>query len=168
MRQEFQLHPSRKRGLPEGSRIITRGKTVYLRMIKQGDSDDLVTATASEDDGSYWVCSDKSKLVASAVLLRHERGNTSSQMTDTVGRSYIWICNAKFEPGSESETNAEMNELVEDFFRIFDSYNPAEPKTVNDMRDIYSVLAVDDSDDEVYLSDGVWLGSDGSLHDRGR
>jgi len=37
----------------------------------------------------------------------------------------------------------------------------------NDMVDIYNGLSNDDGED-VYLSDGVWLGSDGSMDDRGR
>ncbi len=39
---------------------------------------------------------------------------------------------------------------------------------MNDMKEIYSFLSHDDSYDDVYLSDGVWLSSDGKLYDRGR
>jgi hypothetical protein len=38
----------------------------------------------------------------------------------------------------------------------------------SEMRELYDALAPSDGGEDVYLSDGVWLTSDGSLHDRGR
>ena len=41
-------------------------------------------------------------------------------------------------------------------------------KGTDDMRELYDALAIDGNESDVYLSDGVWLSKDGSMHDRGR
>ncbi len=52
------------------------------------------------------------------------------------------------------------------------AYIKSLPQTVNEearneMKDIYDAISNDDGED-VYLSDGIWLGSNGSTSDRGR
>ena len=36
------------------------------------------------------------------------------------------------------------------------------------MRELYDVLSTGNEGGEIYLSDGIWLSNDGSVHDRGR
>lgn len=66
---------------------------------------------------------------------------------------------------------------MREFFEIFDSLASGTstptltPRTLpvnSEMREIYDALSVDDSRDDVYLSDGVWLSSDGSTSERGK
>ena len=169
MHREIEIHPSNKRGFGgQESHIVTRGRTSYLRIIGNDPDYRLMTATADEDDRSFRVCSEKIKLVASAIKLRTNYSAASPIQTDSSGRRFILICAAKFDPKTQIEDLRELRGVIDEFFSIFDTINPAEPETVGEMKELYSIMSVDDSNDDVYLSDGVWLGSDGSLSDRGR
>lgn len=68
---------------------------------------------------------------------------------------------------SEEDFQSVNDTLFQRFFEIFDSYRSLGSREGGEMRELYGVLAVDDEGGDVYLSDGVWLTSDGSLHDRG-
>jgi hypothetical protein len=43
-----------------------------------------------------------------------------------------------------------------------------ESEARRELREIYEAVAPDDSSEDAYLGDGVWIGSDGSLKDLGR
>lgn len=169
MGKEIKVHKSNKRGFGnQESHIITRGKTSYLRIVGNYPSYSLMTATASEDDRSFYVCGDKIKLVASAIQLGSELNIPPSFEKDRSGRNFIRICAVNFNPDAEQEDLDELRDVLERFFEIFDASNPSRPEALEEMQEIYASLAPDDSNDDVYLSDGVWLSSDGCLHDRGR
>ncbi len=169
MNKEIIVHTSQKRGFGnQESHIITRGKTSYLRIVGKYPNYTLMTATASEDDKSFYVCNEKSRLIASAIQLRLESNASSIPDKDSSGREFIQICEITFDLGEKLEDQEELCNLIERFFEIFDSCDFSKSKVLDDMKEMYEVLAVDDSNDDLYLSDGVWLSSDGHLHDRGR
>jgi len=169
MHGNIEIHPSRKRGFgDQESHIVTRRRTSYLRIVGRDPEYRLMTATADEDDKSFRVCVERSKLVASAIKLRSNYSATSAIQTDSAGRRFILIATPKFHPQTQEADLHELRGVIDEFFRIFDTINLAAPETTDEMKELYSVMSVDDSNDDVYLSDGVWLGSDGSLSDRGR
>ncbi|HGY1221828.1 TPA: hypothetical protein ACNU0J_000988 [Klebsiella pneumoniae] len=169
MVQEIIIKKSNKRGFGgQESFIVTRGKKSYLRIVGNNPHYSLMTVTASEDDKSFYVCRDKIKLISSALQLGTWLNIPPSHETDSSGRKFIRICTIEFIPGKEKEDIEEVREVLEHFFQIYDTCNPGREDVMKDMKEIYSFLSHDDSYDDVYLSDGVWLSSDGKLYDRGR
>ncbi len=169
MVQAIRIEKSNKRGFGgQESYIVTRGKTSYLRIVGNDPRYSLMTTTASEDDKSYYVCSNRIKLVSSALQLGARLNIPPSHEADSWGRKFIRICAIEFIPGKEQEDLAELREILEQFFQIYDTCDPGSDDAMSDMREIYSSLSHDGSSDDVYLSDGVWLSADGKLHDRGR
>ncbi|CAI3939089.1 unnamed protein product [Commensalibacter communis] len=57
----------------------------------------------------------------------------------------------------------QTDEILKRFFEIYDNFN-IESRAKEEMRELYNDLAIDDSGEDVYLSDGVHLSHDGSLH----
>ncbi|MBB6600325.1 hypothetical protein [Luteimonas sp. MC1825] len=127
-----------------------------------------MTATASEDDDSYQVCGDRIRLVSAALQLGARIRIPPSREDDSFGRVFIRICAITFSPGNEQEDLDELHAVLDSFFQIFDTSDPASHEVINDMREVYLTLSGNDSNEDVYLSDGVWLSFDGKLHDRGR
>lgn len=169
MSRAIQINKSNKRGFGgQESWIVTRGRTSYLRIIGNDPSYSLMTATASEDDKSYYVCSNKVNLISSALQLGNLLKLPPSREEDSSGRKFIRICAVNFIPGQEQDDLAELYAVLEKFFQIYDSCDPSSSEVMTDMCDIYFALSDGDSSEDVYLSDGVWLSSDGALHDRGR
>jgi len=169
MSRVIQIRKSNKRGFGgQESWIVTRGRTSYLRIIGNDPSYSLMTATASEDDKSYYVCSNRVNLISSALQLGSLLKIPPSREEDSSGRKFIRICAVHFIPGQEQDDLAELYAVLDKFFQIYDSCDPGSSEVMTDMRDIYFALSDGGSSEDVYLSDGVWLSSDGALHDRGR
>jgi len=170
MNDKIQIRSSRKSGInSKESYIVTRGWTSYLRILGSEPQYSLVTATASEDSGRITVCNDQVRLIAAAKKLGKELETNPSVETDWAGREYISICGIETDPEqNQDDFDREIEQLLSRFFELFDEYKDIETRPENDMVEIYHELAIDDFGGDVYLSDGVWLSSDGSLHDRGR
>lgn len=167
---DFQLWKSNKVGLnsPE-SYIVVREGIGYLRLLGSDPEWDFVTATASEDHGQVTVCGNKRRLVESALQLGAERNCMPTVKKDWMEREYVKICVITRYPGQEQITLLEgLTTIITRFFEIYDEHLPLESKSGNELCELFAALTVGDQDNEVYLSDGVWLGRDGSLHDRGR
>lgn len=169
MSRAIQIKKSNKRGFGgQESWIVTRGRTSYLRIIGNDPNYSLMTATASEDDGGTYVCTNRVNLISSALQLGSLLNIPPSREEDSSGRRFIRICAVNFIPGQEQEDLEELRAVLEKFFQIFDSCDPSSRGVMTDMQEIYSAISDGGSSDDVYLSDGVWLSSDGRLHDRGR
>jgi hypothetical protein len=84
----------------------------------------------------------------------------SRRKLDHLKREYIVICDFALIAGARY--------AAEKFFEVLDEISGDDTQSQDEMRDIYEALAIDDSGADVYLSDGVWLGRDGTLDDRGR
>lgn len=128
-----------------------------------------MTATAGEDDGKLKVFPDRARLVEAAFRIGHSRNTNLISKTDLSGRDYVLICTLK---RTEDETDAEfdhdLDNFAREFFGILSDSQTAERNARDEMVDIYRSMADDESGEDIYLSDGVWLSSDGSMDDRGR
>jgi len=127
-----------------------------------------MTATANEDSGDIKICSNQIYLVESALRWGTELETEPRIEKDWMEREYVKICIITQEPNQNNQDfNKELLELFGRFFELFDECKNIESKTEDEMRGLYNALSIDDCGSDVYLSDGVWLSSDGSLHDRG-
>lgn len=167
---EVQIRRSSKAGLEsKESFIVTRGNTGFLRILGEKPSWELMTATASEDRGGISVCPDQLRLVESALRLCSELKTSPAVHTDWMAREYVKICGLiQREDMSDEQFNRELRSVLERFFQIYDACTDLRTRAGNEMIQLYRTLSVDETGGDVYLSDGVWLRSDGSLHDLGR
>ncbi|XCG51974.1 hypothetical protein ABVK50_29380 (plasmid) [Mesorhizobium sp. WSM2240] len=126
-----------------------------------------MTATASEDDGCVKVCGDRRRLIETAIRLCLALGFNAHETKDRLGRDYVKICRIVRERDDEDLRDV-LFRTVERFFDLFDG--PGEQVTggADDMIDLYEAISSGGDGEDVYLSDGLWLSSDGSLHQRGR
>lgn len=161
MTYTFEIEETKKSGLNyELCGIVYRGNTVYLRFWGSRARCDLATATESEDDGRFVVCADRQRVMDAARQAALNLGYAPVDMEDHRKRPYVGMCAAT--------ENEHIWKAAAEFFTIYDQCKATETEASNEMREIYDALAVDDSGEDVYLSDGVWLGSDGSSKDLGR
>jgi hypothetical protein len=170
MADDIQIIPSNKAGFgSQQSFIVTRGSTLFLRIVGNFPTYELMTATASEDDFSFLVCQDRLRLIKAALRFGAEMDTAPTSSKDRRDRDYAYICRMNIRPSSTSEERDEvLRRTLGRFFEIFDATGSADSTRSDEMREIYEVFAPDDSGGDVYLGDGLWLSSDGSLHDRGR
>ena len=170
MAKEHDYHPSIKVGINRRDHfIITRGNTVYLRLIGENPKYLLMTATADEDSRKFIACKDKTRLISVAWQFALSQGFEPKSCSDNYGREYVKILEFNIDHASDqSDLFEHFDQAIKHFFEIYDNFIADDAGCVDEMRDIYRELASDDLGGDVYLSDGVWLSSDGSLHDRGR
>ena len=170
MTTDIQLHTSNKAGLfSKESYIITRGRTSFLRVLGADPQWELMTATASEDHGQFAVCQDRLRLIEAAFRAGLEFDSGPRGKTDRAGREYVSIGVFNRLPDQSQEDLATALEgFAHRFFEIYDDCGDMNSSGPNEMRELYEAISPDGAGDEVYLSDGVWLSSDGSMHDRGR
>ena len=170
MSNGHEIHGSTKSGInSKESYIVTRGRTSFLRIIGQDPKYLLMTATASEDRNQFTVCSDKPRLISAAWKFGLELNTKPSSHRDRADREYVLICEINLKPGSDPAKDREViDSALDRFFEIFDSSETGSSEQAKEMREVYEAIAPDSSGDEVYLSDGLWLARDGTLHDRGR
>lgn len=163
--KSFKIVSSGKAGLTSvESLLVVRGRTSYLRILGGEPRWELMTATASEDDGHFQVCGDKSRLIGSAVRLSKSLGVLAHDTRDWRGREYVKICT--IERDVDDDLPRLLNQVIEEFFELFDSAEISNENTT-DMIDIYKAISsCCDDDDDVYLGDGLWLSRDGSLNER--
>jgi hypothetical protein len=169
MTRQWEIIESNKSGLnSEVKAIVVSEGVVFLRIVGDGKKCTLMTATMGEDRGSPRACPDQIRLIAAAVNLHAKYGAASGVSQDWQNRFYVKI-------HDQLEDMDAVNRCVTEFFEVLDGFvsgpvTPAKqtPAGSNDLRELYDALAVDDVGHDVYLSDGVWLGSDGSTIDRGR
>lgn len=169
MTDAFEILRSKKTGLDSiESYVVTRNGTSFLRVLGDEPKWELMTATASEDQGRIAVCSDQRRLVESALRLGSELDTLPRVEKDRIGREYVKICVITRETGQNADVFDEENSRIfRRFFEIYDKYQDPSLRGGDEMCELYDALATDDEGSDVYLSDGVWLSSDGSCHDRG-
>lgn len=169
MRSDFQIIRSKKTGLnAKDSYVIVRGRISFLRVLGDSLTWNVMTATASEDDGHIQVCTDRMRLVDAAMRFALENGGCPKLERDWMGREYVRFCTITWDGRDGDEFAMSMDSFIQRFFEKFDNCVDVDKHNDREMRELYEALAVDDSGGDVYLSDGVWLSSDGSLRDRGR
>jgi hypothetical protein len=168
MSEPYLVIPSRKVGLDSReSYVVVRSGTSFLRVLGDEPKWELMTATASEDHGRIAVCADQPRLIEAAMRLCAEFGTSPNVVRDHAGREYVKVGTVtRGATESDEEFEKENSRVLSRFFEIYDSLNVRENRSPNEMRDLYDALT-DSSGEDIYLSDGVWLSSDGSLSDRG-
>lgn len=135
----------------DGQTKMVSGQYVLLRILHEGDSYTLMTATAKEDDGSYQAYPDLERLVAAAkeVLGRGERN------ADKWGRPYLLVRGVDHPRTLRDLANKIAARL---------GLDPVdEPWADEEMRGIYDEFSVGDGDEPAYLSDGVYISKRGRL-----
>ncbi|HHQ4563310.1 TPA: hypothetical protein ACSP13_002827 [Aeromonas veronii] len=161
---------SNKAGLnSKESYVVVRGKTSFLRILGCEPEWELMTATANEDHSGILVCSNQLRLVEAALRLGAELGTEPSVEKDRLNREYVKICGLKQDPDRSDEMfEKELLVVFDKFFAYYDNYQDCSKRGYDEMKNLYDALATDYQGGDIYLSDGVWLSSDGSVHDRGR
>ncbi len=170
MTDTFQIIKSCKVGLDsEESYVVIRDQTSFLRVLGGEPEWELMTATASEDHGRIQVCSDQRRLIESALRLGGELKTEPKVERDWQKREYVKVCVITRDVGQRDEVfENEISALFRRFFRIYDEHKTLGSRAGDEMRELYDALSTDDEGGEIYLSDGMWLSNDGSVHDRGR
>ncbi|MFJ2334770.1 hypothetical protein [Pseudomonas helleri] len=115
---------SQKTGLnsPE-SYIVVRGGTVFLRLLGEDPQWELMTATASEDNGRINVCANQLRLIESALRLGAELETSPLVEKDWAGREYVKICVIiQEENQNDKDFNSELNAVFSRFFEHYDSH----------------------------------------------
>ena len=170
MSNDFEIYESNKIGLnSKESFVVVRGKTSFLRILGNEPQWELMTATADEDGGHIKDCKEQLRLIEAALRLGSVLETAPKVEKDCKNREFVKICVIKSERDeSDEEFNKEISQVLSRFFEFYDEYQSIESRVESEVLDLYSALAVDESGSDVYLSDGMWLSSDGSFHDRGR
>ncbi|MEL7737496.1 hypothetical protein AAG614_03870 [Citromicrobium bathyomarinum] len=166
----YWIEKSNKSGLvSEESYIVGRGNELFLRILGGQQERHVMTATASEDDGGIKVFGDRARLVEAAFKIGHKWETVPIAKRDRLDREYVSICTLTQSEGeSDEEYDEDLDKFLTEFFSILDVGRGPEDRARDEMIDIYQAIAGDDTGGAVYLSDGLWLGSDGSIEDRGR
>lgn len=114
MTRNFKIRPSSKTGLNfELGGIVTRGRTVFLRILGDPALCAIVTATANEDGSFFVACSDQARLIASASQTRLNLGLDAPVIVeDDSGRPFVEICT--FTEADDAYQVADV------FFAVFD------------------------------------------------
>jgi hypothetical protein len=170
MTRKYAFVPSTKSGL-EGTineAVVSEG-AVYLRLVRKTNSSEavLMTATTGEDGGVPRKCVDQIRLIAAAVNMCAKHGAVSEVEQDWANRFYVII--------ARSSNLDVLRQSVSEYFDIFDSFKFSTANSSvkiseghSDLNELYDALSIDDSGGDVYVSDGVWISSDGSIKDLGR
>jgi hypothetical protein len=166
MDNEYVIRESRKTGIISREHyIVTLGDVVCLRLLDDGPKFAVVTATAGEDNKRFRAACNQELLieVARKTETSEALGGKFWMHRDNYGRDYVQICRI--------ENKEDLNRVIETFDRICETvngYQQAESEAKNELRELYDVIAPDESGEDVYLQDGVWLSSDGKTKDSGR
>jgi hypothetical protein len=138
--------------------IVVRNELVFLRIVGEEGRYHIITATADEDNLAIRAYPHQQALNDSALKTSERLGALPKIKYDYHNRPYIEI--AQCEYISDAHRAAEL------FFEILPEFS--ENQLDNNLENLYQELSIDDSGDDLYLSDGVWLSSDGTLKDVGR
>lgn len=131
---------------PNTQTKMASGHYVLLRILHEADSYTLMTATANEDDNSYFAYPDLERLVAVAesAIGRGERH------ADNRGRPYF-LCRGIEQPG-------EIRDLANKIAQELELPGIDEPWADEELKEIYNEFSDGCVDEEpAYLSDGVCI-----------
>jgi hypothetical protein len=165
MNNEIAIHPSQKKGLNSKEQgIVTVGKYVWLRVLGDGSNYDVMTATADEDNKKFLAPANPALLIELALKTAEALGVTPEMCCDNYGRDYVKICSV--------QTDQDLHRVVEVLDGLLNEHRQADDRVGSEARkellEIYEAIAPDDSGDDAYLGDGVWIGSNGCIKDLGR
>jgi hypothetical protein len=76
--------------------IVVHGGVVYLRIVGQEGSYDVMTATSGEDTGAVFAFDDQHVLNQIAIEVAQQIGCAPEHKEDHQNRPYVKICNCEF------------------------------------------------------------------------
>ena len=156
---EFDIKRSNKSHINSDEHyIVTANGVVYLRVVGTEGNFVVMTATAGEDSKSEVSCPRMTALNAAALRTSISLDLDPTVKVDYHGREYVKLCRCEY--------ISDVFRLSEVLFSEFKNYLLKRPR--NELEEVYSSITIDDSGEDVYLSDGMWLSSDGSISDRGK
>lgn len=137
---------------------------MLLRILGDGTSYEVMTATADEDDKRFLAPAAQDLLIDLACQTAEALGVVPLACRDRYGRPYIKI--------SVVRDDQSANQIFETFLGLIDKATNDEvadsDETGRELQDIYDAISPDGSGEPAYLGDGLWLDGNGKLSDRGR
>jgi hypothetical protein len=170
MTDNISVRPSQKAGLPSQEQyIVTFGSFVCLRILSVGAKYAVVTATADEDSKQFLAPDNQALLIELGRRTAKALGVAPTMCCDNYGRNYVAIC--------EIENEEDASRVVE-VFRLLHEHiqageqvqadDPVESEARRELCEIYEAIAPDDSGEDAYVGDGVWISRYGGWSDLGR
>jgi hypothetical protein len=164
MTDNISIRPSQKAGLPSKEQyIVTFGSFVCLRILSVGAKYAVVTATADQDSKQFLAPDNQALLIELGRRTAEALGVAPAMCCDNYGRNYVAIC--------EIENEEDASRVVEVFSRLLHEHIQAgeqvqadetvESEARRELREIYEAIAPDDSGEDAYVGDGVWISKDG-------
>lgn len=148
------IHKSNKLSLRQEEYRICSEPYVFYRLISDAKGVRLMTATASEDTGEYRAYENQGALINVTAQVLAEREMEFVTKKDHADRPYI-----------ETSVYPDSEDLLHFASTILDrmGFEDISVLALREMKAIYEEFAIDDTDEDTYLSDGMSLTSDGRL-----
>lgn len=137
--------------------IVCSQSTVFFRVVAENNGYKFMTATAPENDGSFNPYTKPNRLISSTRVALNDVGYPFDNKEDHKGRSYL-------EARGFSELST-IESIVSNALGAL-GFKDISYLAREEMREIYGNLAIDDSGDDVYMNDGVYLSKDGTTSER--
>lgn len=148
------IQTSNKLSLRQEEYRICSKPYVFFRLISDRDGVRLMTATAAEDAGEYRAFENQASLISATSRAFEGRNLSYATKKDQMGRAYI-----------ETSVYPDKDDLLHLAATVLDQigFEDISVLALREMRAIYDEFSVDDSGEDTYLSDGMWITSDGRL-----
>lgn len=137
--------------------IISSQAVVFFRVTLETDGYKLMTATADEDTGKLKAYEAQERLMSSTLSVLTDLDCKCVLKEDHAGRPYI-----------EARGFPELFDIKTVATRVLDllGFDDIAVIALQEMRTIYDELSIDESDEDVYLSDRVWVTKNGDFTSR--
>lgn len=148
------IQTSNKLSLRQEEFRICSKPYVFFRLIAGRDGVRLMTATAAEDTAEYRAYENQASLISATSRAFEDRSLNYETKNDLMGRSYV-----------ETSVYPDKNDLLHLAATVLDQigFEDISVLALREMKAIYDGFSVDDSGEYTYLSDGIWITSDGRL-----
>lgn len=168
---EPEILSSNKRGFNRPEKyIVVRGDEVMLRLVGGPKVYDLITATAGEEGRALRACADQDRLLKAAEATAKEHGSEPELCEDNYGRQFITLGQLELrdrEALTIDQASRFIEEIAQTLVAKYEQSSHVDYRN-SEMQEIYDALATDDSGEDVYLNDGLWLSKSGEIRDVGR
>ena len=113
-----------------------------------------MTATASEDTGRFRAYADQTSLISATEIVLSSRDMNIVPKMDHAGRPYV-----------ETAVYSDEEDLLHLAATVLDQigFKDVSVLALREMKGIYREFSNDDSGEDTYLSDGMWVTADGRL-----
>ncbi len=136
--------------------IVTAKGVVYLRAVGAEGNYVVMTATADEDSKSEVSCPLMAALNEAALRAANSFNLEPTVKSDVKGREYVELC--------QCEYLSDLFRLSERLFSHFKDY--LLERSQKELQEVYTSLTLDESGDDVHLSDRFWLTRDGTISEQ--